>query len=197
MLFHEASISPSTIHDILLYSEVRPSRGSLPRTRHTPICRRQSNNKSDSPRFELHKMDHRLSADCSDASPSSVATILTSAASSCTDLWSVSGFVEEEDGRDDEHLHCESDEDEDEDMLVIPKIEPVEDDVNMADLIGLRSPSSGPPVKIKRPRGRPRKHPLPNADSLIKITKGRSKTGCITCRKRKKKCDEAKPRCEC
>lgn len=28
-----------------------------------------------------------------------------------------------------------------------------------------------------------------------KTTKGRSKTGCLTCRKRKKKCDEAKPRC--
>lgn len=48
----------------------------------------------------------------------------------------------------------------------------------------------------KRPRGRPRKHPvvqpLPNA---AKSTKGRSKTGCITCRKRKKKCDETKPKC--
>lgn len=50
--------------------------------------------------------------------------------------------------------------------------------------------------KTKRPRGRPRKHPLTPAVNANKSTKGRSKTGCITCRKRKKKCDEAKPRCK-
>lgn len=55
--------------------------------------------------------------------------------------------------------------------------------------------SSGQP-KTKRPRGRPRKHPLTSQVANSKVTKGRSKTGCITCRKRKKKCDEAKPRCE-
>lgn len=49
--------------------------------------------------------------------------------------------------------------------------------------------------KTKRPRGRPRKHPLTPAVNANKSAKGRSKTGCITCRKRKKKCDEAKPRC--
>ncbi|KAI1149455.1 fungal-specific transcription factor domain-containing protein [Nemania diffusa] len=54
--------------------------------------------------------------------------------------------------------------------------------------------SSGQP-KTKRPRGRPRKHPLTSQVANSKVTKGRSKTGCITCRKRKKKCDEAKPRC--
>ncbi|KAI9791242.1 MAG: hypothetical protein M1816_004234 [Peltula sp. TS41687] len=53
--------------------------------------------------------------------------------------------------------------------------------------------ATGPP--IKRPRGRPRKHPLPPPDSQQKIAKGRSKTGCITCRRRKKKCDETKPQC--
>lgn len=47
----------------------------------------------------------------------------------------------------------------------------------------------------KKPRGRPRKHPLAPARALNKAAKPRSKTGCITCRKRKKKCDEAKPRC--
>lgn len=53
------------------------------------------------------------------------------------------------------------------------------------------SDSSVPP---KRKRGRPRKHPLP-VPGQIKVTKGRSKTGCITCRRRKKKCDETKPCC--
>jgi hypothetical protein len=40
---------------------------------------------------------------------------------------------------------------------------------------------------VKRPRGRPRKHP---------ISKGRCRTGCFTCRRRKRKCNEAKPSCE-
>lgn len=46
------------------------------------------------------------------------------------------------------------------------------------------------PANVPRKRGRPRKHPL-----LVpaKVTKGRSKTGCKTCRRRKKKCDETKP----
>ena len=40
---------------------------------------------------------------------------------------------------------------------------------------------------VKRPRGRPRKHP---------VSKGRCRTGCFTCRRRKRKCNEAKPSCE-
>ncbi|KAI9676817.1 MAG: hypothetical protein M1817_006656 [Caeruleum heppii] len=48
---------------------------------------------------------------------------------------------------------------------------------------------------VKRPRGRPRKHPLPSPEAQAKLAKGRSKTGCITCRRRKKKCDETKPQC--
>jgi hypothetical protein len=47
----------------------------------------------------------------------------------------------------------------------------------------------------KRGRGRPRKHPLPVAGTAPKTTKGRTKTGCITCRRRKKKCDEERPEC--
>lgn len=47
----------------------------------------------------------------------------------------------------------------------------------------------------RRPRGRPRKHPKPEQGQSPKITKARSKTGCKTCRRRKKKCDEAKPFC--
>lgn len=87
------------------------------------------------------------------------------------------------------------------------KVEPIEeDDFRMEDVsplpnnletkteaIIMSDPSKAP--KVKRPRGRPRKHPHPPVISTNKVTKGRSKTGCITCRKRKKKCDEAKPRC--
>ncbi len=53
-------------------------------------------------------------------------------------------------------------------------------------------PVAGP---AKRPRGRPRKQPVLSPDAQINIAKGRSKTGCITCRRRKKKCDETKPQC--
>lgn len=35
----------------------------------------------------------------------------------------------------------------------------------------------------------------PDSDSVVKQTEKRSKSGCLTCRKRKKKCDEARPRC--
>jgi hypothetical protein len=87
--------------------------------------------------------------------------------------------------------------------LLQPKIEPAspDQDVSMGDLLDSRSfPNSNersrtPAVQQKRPRGRPRKHPVPTIDPASKIAKGRSKTGCITCRKRKKKCDETKPRC--
>lgn len=43
-----------------------------------------------------------------------------------------------------------------------------------------------------RKRGRPRKHPLVEQK---KSSHARSKTGCGTCRRRKKKCDETKPNC--
>lgn len=51
-----------------------------------------------------------------------------------------------------------------------------------------------PPIK-KRGRGRPRKNPTTSPETKAKVAKGRSKTGCLTCRKRKKKCDEGKPEC--
>ena len=50
-------------------------------------------------------------------------------------------------------------------------------------------------IEQKKPRGRPRKvqvEPPANAETQ---TKGRTKTGCLTCRQRKKKCDETKPFC--
>ncbi|KAI1822220.1 fungal-specific transcription factor domain-containing protein [Xylaria intraflava] len=86
------------------------------------------------------------------------------------------------------------------DGSMVPKREPVEDDcfrmddVQEAPRPPVPRPSSGQ-MKAKRPRGRPRKHPLGPQVANNKAAKGRSKTGCITCRKRKKKCDEAKPRC--
>lgn len=62
---------------------------------------------------------------------------------------------------------------------------------------------SGPPslkvislsAHVKRPRGRPRKYPLPGSPQ-VPTRESRTKTGCVTCRKRKKKCDESKPSCE-
>ncbi|KAK4098732.1 hypothetical protein N658DRAFT_509353 [Parathielavia hyrcaniae] len=88
--------------------------------------------------------------------------------------------------------------------LAIPKSEALDDDdFCMDDLKEPPSPLALSPGSIhlqgqagqKRPRGRPRKHPLMPNNATNKITKGRSKTGCLTCRKRKKKCDEARPRC--
>ena len=139
------------------------------------------------------------------SSSSSAITVITSAASSCTtDPWSGSsrGFVEE-DERDTQDGEMNWDrerlQDEDEDMMLVPKLEPLDDDLDMAhvqEIPPTPSTTSRSPMQAKRPRGRPRKHPVPAPESVSKVTKGRSKTGCITCRKRKKKCDEAKPRCE-
>jgi hypothetical protein len=88
------------------------------------------------------------------------------------------------------------------DIMPIPKLEPQDDDELRLDDVK-EAPAGfiagelleASPVKAKRPRGRPRKHPLTSLVASNKVTKGRSKTGCLTCRKRKKKCDEAKPRC--
>ncbi|ELR04565.1 hypothetical protein GMDG_06850 [Pseudogymnoascus destructans 20631-21] len=81
------------------------------------------------------------------------------------------------------------------DELIEPKVESPGDDAALALIENhRRSMELMLPVAAKRPRGRPRKHPIV-PESINRITKGRSKTGCITCRKRKKKCDEAKPRC--
>jgi hypothetical protein len=142
--------------------------------------------------FSVTTLDMRRSMDGSEGSSSSNYTIITPATSSCTDPWSP-GFVEE--GRD---ANGEK-EDQDEEM-VLPKLEPIDDDVDMTylkDNFVPETPSaSTSPVTPKRGRGRPRKLPKVSPDAVVKVVKGRSKTGCITCRRRKKKCDEAKPGCE-
>ncbi|KAE9993147.1 hypothetical protein EG327_006326 [Venturia inaequalis] len=89
---------------------------------------------------------------------------------------------------------------------VLPKVEEVEEDEAIDAKI--KSPSDeGEPAEpsalngsgsiARRPRGRPRKHPKSPMTAITKPPKGRSKTGCITCRRRKKKCDEKKPECDC
>ncbi|PMD42765.1 hypothetical protein L207DRAFT_424534 [Hyaloscypha variabilis F] len=150
-------------------------------------------------------MESRRSVDGSESSSSAV-TVVTSATSSCTDPWSSSisngGWVEEEEEDDWDH-ECEAQRGDD-DMMLVPKLEPM-DDIDMADLSDVKegiipetpetSSSTSTPAQVKRPRGRPRKHPKPSPEALAKVAKGRSKTGCITCRRRKKKCDETKPGC--
>ncbi|KAL4879676.1 fungal-specific transcription factor domain-containing protein [Aspergillus karnatakaensis] len=86
---------------------------------------------------------------------------------------------------------------------VVPKVEELDDNEDLQSIkpLGVETPgephatSTAVPVHVPRKRGRPRKHPLPIPGGQVKITKGRSKTGCITCRRRKKKCDETKPAC--
>lgn len=82
-----------------------------------------------------------------------------------------------------------------------PKIEELDEDGEV--LMSVKQSDNHPAddatnaviANMPRKRGRPRKHPLPTPGGQVKIAKGRSKTGCITCRRRKKKCDETKPAC--
>ncbi|RCI11349.1 hypothetical protein L249_7608 [Ophiocordyceps polyrhachis-furcata BCC 54312] len=81
---------------------------------------------------------------------------------------------------------------------VAPKVEADDKEIKLSHV--KVAPSTPRSSRQKRPRGRPRKTWLASttstsSTSATKTTNGRSKTGCITCRKRKKKCDEAKPRC--
>lgn len=76
-----------------------------------------------------------------------------------------------------------------------PKIEELDDDMidvyDVEDAKDQLSPVSPAPRK----RGRPRKYPKNDSLQPKKASHARSKTGCGTCRKRKKKCDETKPGC--
>ena len=179
------------------------------RSLRTPVRRRIRVHKAGKiyQMFEISTMASRSMDGGSEASSSSAVTMVTSATSSCTDPWSSSGggwVEEEEDEADfDWDQEDEAPRDDDDDMMLVPKLEPV-DDIDMADLSDVKESvvpetpetSSSTPAQVKRPRGRPRKHPKPSPEALAKVAKGRSKTGCITCRRRKKKCDETKPGCK-
>ncbi|MCJ1310011.1 hypothetical protein MMC25_003672 [Agyrium rufum] len=94
----------------------------------------------------------------------------------------------------------ESDEGEDQEELqstIVPKIEESDDDTLIADLKVLEewAPADVAELSPKRGRGRPRKSLVATVAESSKTAKGRSKTGCYTCRRRKKKCDEARPAC--
>ncbi|KAF2457394.1 fungal-specific transcription factor domain-containing protein [Lineolata rhizophorae] len=82
---------------------------------------------------------------------------------------------------------------------IVPKIEEIdEDDVEDVKVSPTTTEEQLPSpnrAMVKRPRGRPRKHPIAPPTAVMKPPKGRSKTGCFTCRRRKKKCDETKPIC--
>jgi hypothetical protein len=153
--------------------------------------------------------------------PNTVPVMIDStSASSCTteSSWDKDDCDNPDDEVDDEQdreedMHWEQGDD---NILTIPKLEPTDDEylldqvqavptqLGVDDVDATQTAlsdnaagaASDAPVKLKRPRGRPRKHPLNTVVNTSKIAKGRSKTGCITCRRRKKKCDEAKPRCE-
>jgi hypothetical protein len=88
------------------------------------------------------------------------------------------------------------------DKVVVPKVEeldgndlPLDVKFNIDTIEDAAARMSPEAVVGRRPRGRPRKHPKASPTTLAKPPKGRSKTGCRTCRRRKKKCDETKPIC--
>ena len=92
-----------------------------------------------------------------------------------------------------------------EDTDIMPKIEEDNDELSMEEIKTMES-SDSPEARengttpamteTRKKRGRPRKNPPASSAVQNKVAKGRSKTGCITCRRRKKKCDEAKPACK-
>jgi hypothetical protein len=145
-------------------------------------------------------MESRRGMDGLDVPSLAALTIATSSASPGTGPWSSSGFVEEDE--DAAGLSWE----EEKGLLLIPKLEPADDNMDMLELSPMSdqkeiiipealSSSSITLAKVKRPRGRPRKHAELTPELMAKVRGRRSKTGCITCRKRKKKCDETKPGC--
>ncbi|KAK3630673.1 hypothetical protein LTR56_017353 [Elasticomyces elasticus] len=81
----------------------------------------------------------------------------------------------------------------DTDSTLVPKIEEL-DDVPLDEVEDTKTAISSSDVSLPTPnrRGRPRKGTLAEQK---KTSHSRSKTGCGTCRRRKKKCDEAKPFC--
>ncbi|KAK5169127.1 uncharacterized protein LTR77_006436 [Saxophila tyrrhenica] len=86
----------------------------------------------------------------------------------------------------------ESDEEQRTSSVHVPlKIEEL-DERALGDIDEVKPPIADVTLPGPRKRGRPRKHPIVDQK---KAAHARSKTGCGTCRRRKKKCDEAKPTC--
>lgn len=164
--------------------------------------RHRHDNKPESPRSGISRSFHGFkyagfhsAHDLhSSAETSPALTFLTTSpgcGDGCSDApWSSTGFTEET-GED------MSWDQTDNETIVVPKVEsPDGNDMGALTLAALSPGPSSQPSQLRRPRGRPRKYPIPTAELTAKVAKGRSKTGCITCRRRKKKCDEAKPECK-
>ncbi|KAK3067603.1 hypothetical protein LTR53_015436 [Teratosphaeriaceae sp. CCFEE 6253] len=85
------------------------------------------------------------------------------------------------------------DSEDDAESSVVPKIEEL-DEEPLDDLDDVKLAISPEQISVSGPRkrGRPRKHPLSEQKKASHV---RSKTGCGTCRVRKKKCDESRPSC--
>ncbi|RYP53088.1 hypothetical protein DL768_001865 [Monosporascus sp. mg162] len=117
-----------------------------------------------------------------------------SAASSCADSWSTSYSEDVETGDAEQETQWEHSSDE---VLALPKIEPSEDDkfnlnnIKEAPRLGGSESESGVQFqpKAKRPRGRPRKHPVAQPTVTNKVAMGRSKTGCMNCEKNAVVCE--------
>ncbi|EME42462.1 hypothetical protein DOTSEDRAFT_54819 [Dothistroma septosporum NZE10] len=79
---------------------------------------------------------------------------------------------------------------------VVPKLEDLDVETALHKLQDAKPIVSNNEIALPpapRKRGRPRKHPIVEQK---KASHARSKTGCGTCRKRKKKCDETRPICQ-
>ncbi|KAG6069069.1 hypothetical protein E4U32_005157 [Claviceps aff. humidiphila group G2b] len=130
---------------------------------------------------------------------SSALTTAYSAPSSCADSWSNGHGDRDDPGEGDSDVPLDYLDRGPTAPITVMKLEPTDDDINLDDVttgpVPLDAAHDASEAKQKRPRGRPRKTPADTAIFTSKIMKGRSKTGCITCRRRKKKCDESKPRC--
>lgn len=162
--------------------------------------RHRNNRKSKSPSSEVPRSFHGFRfPSCNgvhdlqsnpDSFPSSAFTFLTNSPGCCEEPWNGPGIVEEM-GEEMSWEHMDSE------HVVVPKVEsPGGPDMEALTFSALSPGPSSQPSQSRRPRGRPRKHPIQTAEAMAKVAKGRSKTGCITCRRRKKKCDEAKPECK-
>lgn len=76
--------------------------------------------------------------------------------------------------------------------IIVPKVEELEEILDSMAAVENAKPPIERTVLPEKKRGRPRKHPEAKKPQT---GHARSKTGCVTCRKRKKKCDEARPDC--